>query len=173
MTGFVVQGHILSQIQPLWLPPITTRGNCHQSINRSIRTSFPTYPVPETEITCTGVSHCSVCLNCATLALFVKSCFAMQSFLSVFPVFAYLLITWTVYPFIKICCLPAYSDPACLIELFYCLSAACLNPQHELCLWICPAFVISDASYWFVLWINKAAHGSWRHCLLITHIVKI
>ncbi len=63
-------------------------------------------------ITCTGVSHCSVYLNGAALALFAKSCFAMQSFQSGFPVFAYLLITWTVYPFMIVCCLPILTLPA-------------------------------------------------------------
>ncbi len=49
------QGGALSRTQPLWLPPITTRGNLHLSIN-STRTSFPIYPVPETDYR-TGVSH--------------------------------------------------------------------------------------------------------------------
>ncbi len=115
-------------------------------------------------MTCTGVSHCSVYLNCATLALFAKSCFAMQSCLSV------------CLPVDNLDCLPVYDCMLPPSRSYYCLSATCLDPQHELCLWICPAFGITDARYWFmpvwlVLWFNKAAHGSWRHCLLVTMLL--
>ncbi len=51
-------------------------------------------------------------MNCAALALLAKSCFAMQSF---FPSFAYLLMTWIVYPFMSVCCLPILILPALLI----------------------------------------------------------
>ncbi len=166
---------MLSQIQPMWLPPITTRVNYHQSINRSIQTSLPTQPVPETDYLYRCFSllglfkrsrSCSLCevLFCHAVISerFSRVCLPVDN-----------LDCLSVYD----CLLPAYSDPACLAELFYCLFAACLDPQHELGLWICPAFVISDARYWFlpvwlVLWFNKAAHRSLRHYLLITCVQK-
>ncbi len=49
-------GGALSQIQPLWLPPIATRGRHHRSTNRFFRTSFPMTPCLRL-ITCTGADH--------------------------------------------------------------------------------------------------------------------
>ncbi len=51
----------------------------------------------------------------------------MQSFLSVFPVFAYLLMTWTVYPFMIVFCLPILTLPASLTY-----STVCLPPASTL-----------------------------------------
>ncbi len=48
----------------------------------------------------------------------------MQSFQSGFPVFGYLLITWTVYPFMIVCCLPILTLPASLSYSIVCLPPA-------------------------------------------------
>ncbi len=121
MSGTAHRGGALSQIQPLWLPPITTRGNYHQSIDRSIQTSFPTHPVPETDYLhrffsllglfklCQSCSHCEVLFCYAVISeRFSRVCLPVDT-LDCLPVYD--------------CLLPAYSDPACLAELFYCLSA--------------------------------------------------
>ncbi len=65
----------LSQIQPLWLPPIATRGRHHRSTNRFFRTSFPMTPCLRL-ITCTGVDHYPGYLARAFHSLVAKSCFA-------------------------------------------------------------------------------------------------
>ncbi len=64
---------ILSRIQPLWLPPIATRGNPHLSFN-SIRTSFPIHPVPETDSLHRCCPLTLVYLTCSPTHLSAKSC---------------------------------------------------------------------------------------------------
>ncbi len=137
-------------------PSNTPRGNYHQSINRSMQTSFPTHPVPETD-------YLHRCFSLLGLFKLCRSCSLCK------VLFCYAVISER---FSRVC-LPV--DNLDCLPVYDCLSAACLDSQHELCLWICPAFVISDARYWFmpVLWFNKAAHGSWCHCLLITNTLII
>ncbi len=65
----------LSQIQPLWLPPIATRGRHHRSTNRFFRTSFPMTPCLRL-ITCTGADYYPGYLARAFHSLVAKSCFA-------------------------------------------------------------------------------------------------
>ncbi len=142
-----------------------------QKLSKLYLLFFSVYPVPETDYLqrcfpllclyklCRPCSPCEVLFCYAVISKrFSLVCLPVDD-LDCLPVYE--------------CLLPGYSDPACLADLFYCLSATFLEPQQELCVWICPAFAISDASYWFmpvwlVLGINKAAHGSWRHCPLIT-----
>ncbi len=118
--------------QLLWLPPIITRGNYRQSINWFIRTSFPIYPVPDTDylhrcFPLLGLYKlCRPCSPCKVL--FCSAVISERFSLVCLPVDG--LDCLAVYE----CLMPAYSDPACLADLFYCLSAACLDPQHELCL---------------------------------------
>ncbi len=63
----------VSRIQPLWLPPIATRGNPHLSFN-SIRTSFPMLPVPETDSLHRCCPLTLVYLTCSPTHLSAKSC---------------------------------------------------------------------------------------------------
>ncbi len=51
----------------------------------------------------------------------------MQTFLSVFPMFDFLLPTWTVYPFMKELCLPNLTLPALLICSVICLPPALIS----------------------------------------------
>ncbi len=68
----------LSQIQPLWLPPIATRGSHHRSTNRFLRTPFPMTPCLRL-ITCTGANHYPGYSARAFHSLFAKSCFAIAN----------------------------------------------------------------------------------------------
>ncbi len=88
------RGGALSRTQPLWLPPITTRGNPHLSIN-STWTSFPIYPVPETDYRHRCLSLTLAYLSCSLNNLLAKSCFAMQPFLSVSSMYDSPCMTWT------------------------------------------------------------------------------
>ncbi len=66
---------LMSLIQPLWLPPIATRGSHHRSTNRFFRTSFPMTPCLRL-ITCTGTDYYPGYLARAFHSLVAKSCFA-------------------------------------------------------------------------------------------------
>ncbi len=70
--------------------------------------------------------------------LFLRSFgFAMQALLSVIPVLAYLSITWTVYPFLSVCCLPILIMPASLSYSIFCLppaSTLSMNSVYEFAL---------------------------------------
>ncbi len=120
--------------------PVTVEGLCHKfslydslqsppewTITRVLTAPFGlnfSYTPCLRLITCTGVSDCSAYLNWAALALFAKSCFAMQSFLSVFPMCSCLLITWTVNLFMMICCLLILTLPALPSYSIVCLPPA-------------------------------------------------
>ncbi len=67
------RGGALSRIQPLWLPPIATRGNPHLSFN-SIRTSFPIHPVPEIDSLHRCCPLTLVYFTCSPTHLSAKSC---------------------------------------------------------------------------------------------------
>ncbi len=129
-SGAAHRGGALSRIQPLWLPPITTRGNPHLSINSFIRTPFPIHPVPETD-------YLHRCSSLTALFILPHPCsvrslvLAMQTFLSVFPVFDFLLLTWTVYPFLKELCLPILTLPALLICSVICLPPALISSLNS------------------------------------------
>ncbi len=89
-----------------------------------IRTSLPIYPVPETDYLHRCFSLTLIYLSCSPHNLTAKSCFAMLTFPSVFPVFDYPLPTWTVYPLMKELCLPKLTLPALLICYIVCLPPA-------------------------------------------------
>ncbi len=72
-SGAAHRGGALSRIQPLWLPPIATRGNPHLSFN-SIRTSFPIHPVPETDSLHRCCPLTLVYLTCSPTHLSAKTC---------------------------------------------------------------------------------------------------
>ncbi len=74
-SGAARRGGALSQIQPLWLLPIATRGRHHRSTNRFFRTSFPMTPCLRL-ITCTGADHYPGYIARALHSLVAKSCFA-------------------------------------------------------------------------------------------------
>ncbi len=111
----------LSRTQPLWLPPIATRGNRHPSFNSY---PFPIYPVPVAD----SLHRCSILtlvyLSCASHHLIAKSCFAMQPFLSVYPVYDSPCMTWTVYWTLILRRLPTLILPALFTDYPECLPPA-------------------------------------------------
>ncbi len=156
-------GGALSRIQPLWLPPIATRGNPHLSFN-SIRTSFPIHPVPETDSLHRCCPLTLVYLTCSPTHLSAKSCSChADNSERLFP-------DW--FPVTDLDCLPvnertlpARSDLLCCVNLFSYLPAACPDYLPEYCLWFCLIYVVPDTGVWFmpvwpVWWSNKAAYGS-------------
>ncbi len=122
---------ILSRIQPLWLPPIITRGNRHLSIN-SHELQFPSYPVPVADYLHRFFILTLVHLSCSPSHLVVKSCLAMQKFPSVSPVCDSPCMTWTVYRPLILCRLPALIQPALLFDYPECLlPALILSPNSD------------------------------------------
>ncbi len=162
-SGAAHRGGALSRIQPLWLPPIATRGNPHLSFN-SIRTSFPIHPVPETDSLHRCCPLTLVYLTCSPTHLSAKSCSChADNSERLFP-------DW--FPVTDLDCLPvnertlpARSDLLCCVNLFSYLPAACPDYLPEYCLWFCLIYVVPDTGVWFmpvwpVWWSNKAAYGS-------------
>ncbi len=148
-----------------------------------IRTSFPIYPVPETDYLHRCFSLTLIYLSCSPHNLTAKSCFAMLTFPSVFPVFDYPLPTWTVYPLMKELCLPKLTLPALLICYIVCLPPALifslntvydsvlptwyLTPVIDICLSDLPCEVIklqmdpndTASSLHYYCWDSKSTSG--------------
>ncbi len=91
-----------------------------------------------------------VYLSCSPRHLIAKSCLAMQTFPSVYPLFDYPCMTWTVYWTLILCRVPTLIQPALLSDYPECsppalilhpnpdldsaLSTLYLKPVIELCL---------------------------------------
>ncbi len=145
----------------MWLPPITTRESYHQS---TIRTSFPTHPVPETDY----LHRCFSLLGLFKLCRSCALCEVLFLLCSHFWAFAYLLITWTVYPFMIVCCLPRGVIIVCLPPA----STLSTNSVYEsalLSVYLTPVTdsCLSDLSCDSI----KLHMDPWRHCLLITMLL--
>ncbi len=131
------------------------------------RSSFPIYPVPETDYRHRCLSLTLAYLSCSLNNLFAKSCFAMQPFLSVSSMYDLDCLLDSESP------PPAYFNHICLV---YCLPRVfAASPDHkpELWLWFCLAYVVFEACVWtlpvwLALCIIKAAHGSSRLWLRVT-----
>ncbi len=124
----------LSQIQPLWLPPIATRGNSHLSTNRH-ELPFPLFPAPVADHRHRCFSLTLVHLSCSPCHLIAKSCLAMQTFPSIYPVFDSPCMTWTVYWTLILCCLPTLIQSALLSDYPECSPPALvLHPNFDLIL---------------------------------------
>ncbi len=86
------------------------------------QTPFPIYPVPVADY----LHRCSILtllvyLSCASHHLIAKSCFAMQPFLSVYPVYDSPCMTWTVYWTLILHRLPTLILPALFTDYPECL----------------------------------------------------
>ncbi len=160
---------LMSLIQPLWLPPIATRGSHHRSTNRFFRTSFPMTPCLRL-ITCTGTDYYPGYLARAFHSLVAKSCFATANISERFSL-VWLPVYYLDWLFSSDRLLPALlTSPAYWL---FSLSAACLDPLLCLRLCICLVYVALDTAVWslpvwLLLCVNKAANGSQRHWPLIT-----
>ncbi len=142
----------MSRIQPLWLPPIATRGNHLLSINIH-GLHFPHTPYLWL-ITGTGVFTLTL-VYIAVLSNhpIAKSCSAMQTFPSVLlPCMISPCMTWTVYWTLILCRLPILIQPALLSDYTECLPPAlilslnsdCDSALPTLCLKLVIEFCLSD-----------------------------
>ena len=108
-----VQSFLLSQIRPLWLSPITTRGSIHQSPNRFLRTSFP-ITLCLGLIICTGVNHFLDDVGSVNTILFHLLAQPSVALLSLYSLFVFYVV-----------CPDCLLDPVCLAYLTCYLSATC------------------------------------------------
>ncbi len=157
-------GHEFSRCGSLRSPPEGTL----TWVLTPTRTSFPIYPVPETDYRHRCLSLTLAYLSCSPNNLLAKSCFAMQPFLSVSPVYDLDCLLDSESP------PPAYFNPICLVYCFPRVFATSPDLKPELWLWFCLAYVVFEACVWTLpVWlafrINKAKHGSSRPWLCVAY----
>ncbi len=125
----------VSRIKPLWLPSNATRGNRYLSINLH-ELPFPLFPAPMANHRHICFSLTRVHLSCSPHHLIAKSCLAMQTFPTVYPVYDLdCLLDSDSLP-------PDYSDSTLLSDYPKC------SPPPELWLWFCSIYVVLDARDW-------------------------
>ncbi len=103
----------------------------HLSIN-SHKLQFPEYPVPVANYLHRCFILTLVHLSRSPSHLIAKYCLAMQTFLSVYPVYDSLFMTWTVYWTLILCRLPTLIQPALLFDYPECLPPALIfSPNSD------------------------------------------